>query len=527
MKLGIQLLIIYFLFTSVYLSQNTWERTYGIPNRWEDCYSVISTYDHGFLFSINFLASYSSGTYLYGTWLLKTDINGIPLWSKYFYNPNYTFGIVFIDDNQNGNIIATGQTCEVSSAGDSFIMLLNSCGEKIWCKRLHFTNMNYGFKVRVDSLGYYILFTRFASNNGLIERNQLWKFDSVGNILFNAQIVPEYNYPGIDDPTGYDFICLPGNGYLLSGYGYMQDTTVPQQWWRLQHLLVKTDSLGNELWVRPDSLNLEHVGALCAIVEFNNYFYPVGYQKDLIPRYLPYFAKVSQEGEIILESILHPDTLFSILVGQQREDSSFFQSAQCFYPSSDDEFTGIFRTDTNGVLSNYKLNYSGHPHLGAITRSLNDKLLIVGYAPYNYINPLDVDAWAMKVNENLEYDTLYTFPFVYDSLCPFPIPTDTVDCDCDLITGFGEPVSFAERYRIEVYPNPVIDRMQIRLNDLAEPGEKERKTVVLVDLFGRKIRELDFVTEATMEVKDMNPGLYLVVVEQRGMILARTKVVIL
>ena len=526
MKLGIKLVIICFLFTSGSSSQTTWERTYGIPNRWEDCYSVISTYDHGFIYANNFLAEYSSGNYRYCTWLLKTDINGFPLWSKYFYNPSYTFGIFYLAEDPNGNIIATGQTNEVSLAGDSFIMLLNSCGEKIWCKRLHYMNMNYGFKVKVDSFGNYILFTRFASTNGLIERNQLWKFDTLGDILWNAQIVPEYDYPEIDDPTGYDFICISGGGFLFSGYAYMQDTTVPQQWWRLQHLLVKTDSLGNELWVKPDSLNLEKVGAICAVSEYNDNFYSVGYFKDLIPRYLPYFAKVAQNGEILVESILHPDTLYSILIGLQRIDSSFFHSAQCFYDTSYDEFTGIFRTDTNGLLSGYKLNYSGHPHLGASTGSLNNKFLVAGYAPYNYSNPLDVDAWAMKVNENLEYDSLYSFPFVYESLCPFPIPTDTVDCDCDLITGYGEPVPVAERFRVEIYPNPATEKVQIRLNDLTGQEKMELKKVILFDLFGRRVMGKDFVKETEVETGKLNSGIYLVMVEKDGEVLARGKLVV-
>jgi hypothetical protein len=527
MKLGIKLVIICFLFTSGSSSQTTWERTYGIPNRWEDCYSVISTYDHGFLFAINFLADYSSGNYLYCTWLLKTDINGFPLWSKYFYNPTFTFEFAYLDEDPNGNIIATGQTCEVSLAGDSFIMLLNSCGEKIWCKRLHFANMNYGWRVRHHISGNYILYTKHASNVGLIERNQLWKFDTLGEVLFVAQIVPEYNYPGLEEPEVNDFIPTKDNGFLLSGSAYMQDTTVPQQWWRLQHLLVKTDSLGNELWVRPDSLNLDHVGGLSAVTEYNDHFYTVGYKKDLIPRYQPYFAKIAQNGQIVLESILHPDTLYSILVGIQRSGINFFHSSQCFYSSSDQEFTGIFHTDTNGVLVNHIINYSGHPNIGTFPISVNNKLLVAGYAPYNYSNPLDVDAWAMKVNENLEYDSLYSFPFVYDSLCPFPIPTDTVDCDCDLITGYGEPVPVAERFRVEIYPNPATEKMQIRLNDLTGQENRELKKVILFDLFGRIMLEKDFMKETNVGTESLNAGIYLVVVEQSGEVLARGKLVVL
>jgi hypothetical protein len=132
----------------------------------------------------------------------------------------------------------------------------------------------------------------------------------------------------------------------------------------------------------------------------------------------------------------------------------------------------------------------------------------------------------MKVNENLEYDSLYSFPFVYDSLCPFPIPTDTVDCDCDLITGYGEPVPVAERYRVEIYPNPATEKVQIRLNDLVGNENREWKKVILFDLFGRRVMEKDFVTETSLEAGRLNAGIYLVVAEQDGLVLARGKLVV-
>jgi signal recognition particle GTPase len=116
---------------------------------------------------------------------------------------------------------------------------------------------------------------------------------------------------------------------------------------------------------------------------------------------------------------------------------------------------------------------------------------------------------------------------VYDSLCPFPIPTDTVDCDCDLITGYGEPVPVAERFRVEIYPNPATEKMQIRLNDLTGQENRELKKVILFDLFGRIMLEKDFMKETNVGTESLNAGIYLVVVEQSGEVLARGKLVVL
>jgi len=519
------ILFLFLLFINQPFSQTNWERLYGLPDRGEKTYTVTRTYDNGFLYGI--LVQGQSPNQ-YGTWLLKTDLNGFPIWSKYYFNPAFSFIIAFIEEDENGDIIMTGDTREFDIAGDPMIMRLNSCGEKLWCKYMHFPASNFGWRVNHLPGRNYILLTWRASNIWLDEWIQLWGIDTSGNILFCKQIIPTYNYPNLLGPTPYGLYLTQDYGFLLSGYCYFpEDTTNPQGVSILQHLLIKTDSLGNEQWIIPDTLNMNHTGTLLSIIEFGEYYYVVGYKREVNPIWRPYFGKFTLNGHINYEYIMHSDTLFSIIFGIQKNNYNFIQYGQNFYSSNDSIYTGVFKTDTLGNIIIHFQNRNGSPAIGSFSNSINNKYLISGYSPCEYTSFSQLDAWAMKVNENLEYDTLYTYPFVYDSLCPFPIPTDTVDCDCDLITGFGEPVSITERYRVEVYPNPVIDRMQIRLNDLAEPGEKERKTVVLVDLFGRKIRELDFVTEATMEVKDMNPGLYLVVVEQRGMILARTKVVIL
>jgi len=272
---------------------------------------------------------------------------------------------------------------------------------------------------------------------------------------------------------------------------------------------------------------MNHTGVLYGIIEFNENYYSVGYKREETPIWRPYFGKFHPNGHLKYEKIMHGDTLFSIILGIQANNYNFIQYGGSFYNSNDSVFTGIYNTDTLGNINIYRQYKNGKPSLGSFTNSVNTKYLISGYSPCYYTSFSQADAWAIKVNENLEYDTLYSFPFVYDSLCPFPIPTDTVDCDCDLITGYGEPVREEERYRLHLFPNPADKQVQVKLTDLAGSREKQHNTVVLYDLFGRKIRELSFVSEGTVEVKDLNPGLYLVAVEQRGMVLARTKLVVL
>ncbi|MFH1298190.1 MAG: hypothetical protein ABIJ04_13135, partial [Bacteroidota bacterium] len=65
-----------------------WQRTYGIPDRFDNIYSAKSTYDHGFILG---LASTMNSYNEYLTWLIKTDINGNVLWSKSLVNSDLFF----------------------------------------------------------------------------------------------------------------------------------------------------------------------------------------------------------------------------------------------------------------------------------------------------------------------------------------------------------------------------------------------------------------------------------------------------
>jgi hypothetical protein len=424
MKLPLHIfLFLIFMQVSSLAQRTDWQRTYGISGRKEECYSLTKSYDDGFLLVINVKTNNSPANY--GAWLLKTDQNGLPLWSKYFYNPVYAFEFTNIEQDSFGDFIVTGLTCELNQNGDSFIMKLNPCGEKIWCKRLNYpgSDGNYGQIIKQITNFRYLWLTHYASNDWVSEGNQIWWIDSTGNVLSCVQILPGYNYPYLKTPIINNVLITSDSGYLLPGYGYIHDTASPQQWWRLQQALVKIDSVGIVEWMKPvDSLDLPHVGALQCVIEDNNYYYTVGYTKNLLPKWYPYCAKIGFNGQFQFETVMHSDTLLNTLIEIEKVNNYFIQIGQCFYTPTDPIFTGLFLTDTLGNLIKSLENKHGFAYPTAFTKSINNKFVIGGYAPYNYTSSGQIDAWAMKVNENLEYDSIYNFPFVYDSLCPFPIP---------------------------------------------------------------------------------------------------------
>jgi hypothetical protein len=498
-----------------------WERLYSIPGTGEMTYMAIPTYDNGFLMCINVHKENVDQWY---SWLLKTDINGNVLWSKFYYDISNSFCINGLDINEEGDIILCG-----AIEGNSFIMHLNACGEKIWCKYLTRLHSNYGWRVNHLPGRQYIWLTYMASYNWQQEWYQLWKLDSLGNILTCMQIIPKYEYPNLLGPWIDDFIITNDHGYLLNGHCYFpQDTTNPQGSSTLQQMIIKTDSLGTEQWVIPDSINMEHCGALISSVKSGNFYYSSGYTREEAPGWWPYLGKFDTLGNLVYEKSLHFDTLYSITLGLIKQDNSLFQVAQSFYGSSDPIFTGLFKTDTLGNLMKLIENKHGSPGKGDFTESIDNKFLIAGYAPYDYINFDSVDAWAMKVNENLEYDSIYNFPFVYDSLCPFPIPTDTVDCDCDLITEIDQLPGMAKEDRMLISPNPATDRVTITL---VHPTGKKNKAgmnvLTMYDLSGREIRSMEIETEIVIDLSGVGAGVYVVSVKAGGISVGWGKLVVI
>ena len=73
------------------------------------------------------------------------------------------------------------------------------------------------------------------------------------------------------------------------------------------------------------------------------------------------------------------------------------------------------------------------------TVTFDNKIVFVVTSPYT--NAATWDILMYKLNSDLEWDSVYTQPFVYDYLCPDPIVSDTIPMDCDIITDVEKQLS--------------------------------------------------------------------------------------
>ena len=137
--------------------------------------------------------------------------------------------------------------------------------------------------------------------------------------------------------------------------------------------------------------------------------------------------------------------------------------------------------DTLGNLINKKLLLNETRAPECIIKTTDGKILVAG----DYVVDNNWDIYLWKLNSDLEFDTLYTQQLTYDSLCPYPITSDTIDLNCDLFVNIDE-IPSKEEYEatIQVSPNPAKDWITLTFPDNISPGPVE---LSIYDLFGQKL----------------------------------------
>jgi len=448
-----------------------WQKSYGIPNREELCMSSYIAYDEGLLLGCRLNEKYN--------WLVKTDKNGEVLFTKTIKPYNYEFLLSSINEKANGGILLTGAYALTGPGGWGFpnIISLNDCGELVWCKIIDIEG--YGFRIKESNQDNIILYTRYASVNSQEESNQLWGIDPEGRILWYNQIVPDYEVT-FNSALVCDFSLTSDKGFLLSGYCYYPDPQNPG-WDRLQPLLVKTDSIGNAEWIIPNSLDTNNVGVFYSCIQHNDAYYAVGDWYGVSDTVVtPWFNKFSLEGNELISTILHSDSLHNMLIDiDVINDTSLVVAGRCTKSYLGFINMGVFTTDTLGNLDHSMQTLSGSSYEECLSVTPDSKIYCTGYSPITFYSLKELDAFAIKLNASLEYDSLYTQPYNYDSLCPYPIVSDTLLCNCEPFVSIKEIQQGNES--LTVLPNPASGRFTILLKQpLTQAGSLQ-----IYDMMGR------------------------------------------
>lgn len=219
----------------------TWENTYGDGGR-QTGFKMLETYDNGF--AILGITGPSSNSRIF---LVKTDVDGNILWNKIMGSGTFFNGAISMDKTNDGGLVLSGYTTQYDPMGAAFVLKLDACGEKQWCKIFGLSN-DYDWARGIYQLAdgnYIVLASYFGVNSPDTGRVGLMKLDSLGNILW----LNDYSHYKASD--AYSLLLTNDNGFLLSGNCYVRnpgDTTGP---YITRTMVIKIDSAGNEQWNIP------------------------------------------------------------------------------------------------------------------------------------------------------------------------------------------------------------------------------------------------------------------------------------
>lgn len=252
--------------------------------------------------------------------LVKTTAGGDTLWTKTFGTPTHT--------DQAFKVLMAGPdrllVCGASHnepEGDAFLHLLDTNGNVVWEKSYSLPDMRTALvdmKLLSDGIVLCGTITDVATEN---TDAWLMKTDLNGNLLWHK------SYGGENYDDSWQIEHTAEGGFLLAGgsYTYRTGSRHDDAW------LIKTDSLGETLWIKNHG-NADTIDWIWSIASVGNELAPEGYiftgvknrDADNFISHL-FLARVDTSGDIVWEIPVTAATGFiEGLVVEQAPDGTFF-----------------------------------------------------------------------------------------------------------------------------------------------------------------------------------------------------------
>lgn len=460
---------------------------YGQEHFWASPYQLIETDDHGFVVVYEFQDYQGSPL---NSAILKVDVNGNLLWKKLMGNDSKHLQLNGIAKSPDGGYVLSGWTCLIDDYSDPFILKVNSCFETEWCKiyKTNYIDDLAGEIVQIPGENAYI--TYFFYNQNVHERISIIKIDLEGNTIWKN------NYS--NNPIYISELAL-GLGYseqdtsvLLRGIVYAYEDS--SSMYALQPYWLKVDTDGFMQWEIfhiPDSSFTYGVSARKPIfLQDSNIILPA----TQIPS-TGKLIKINSEGNFKwLKTLHHPDTVLAVdLNSTAILNNNIYVGAQYFVTG--EEYVGyasIIKNDTSGnFISQCIIPTNFTSVIYSLLATSDSKLVISASHDYN-----DMDFMLIKYNEALEYDTINSQFYDYDSLCPYAITPDEIEMNCDIVTDVTD-LETGNFSGIKFAPNPA-DLFTIIT--LPETITSEEPT----GFFNVKSYRADYVKELKLAVYNIN-----------------------
>jgi hypothetical protein len=537
------------LISGVLISQ-TWPKYYTQTNSDDYTYNIMETYDKGYMICGNYY-TYDGSEFKEYSWLIKTDINGNILWDKVIEGGDDVV-ISNAVQTSGGGTITCGCIWTNTGFYDPYVMKLNSCGEKEWCKIFtgSVSESTWFQDIKVTPSGEIIaLAVQFEEWKTM----HLFKFSANGDFLWKKAYCDGDIYSGAFLPHGKSITLLSEGRCIISAEVYWEDPWNPGGPAGIRPLFVMVDSVGNEKWVMPFGLQDSIYGQGYTVYEINNNRF-IGVAVKWIDQSstsMSYeYSKESNNSKYLaLKNILidFDSTGYVnqyLIIDNEVINPSFTKGVANVFERIDSVYVmgGLFG-DQNG----------GNPAEIILDTNVFNNLTILDYylhlnenEPYSAIKSFDkkilsnssffepgVDIALSKLNLNLDYDTAYTGNFTYDSLCLSGPPQSGFIYlnDCDIITGTEMPspeeyYSFIATIPITAYPNPAETEIT-----LAFENTEHHSNIMLVcyNIYGQKVYSEKIwkgQQQTKLNINSWNNGLYIAVLKSNGKVAGKSRFVV-
>ncbi len=445
------------------------------------------------------------------------------MWDKYFGNGSYFNVPCNIEITPDSGYIIAGTIGKYGSY-DAYILKLNSCYEKEWCKVLYNPDqMDYGRKVRPLPGGGFILITAYYEGIEAGERLHLHKFNENGDLLWQVPFIS--SDPLSINEEGNDLHVVNQNEYLISGYCFHPNPgqTNPVI---MRPLVVKFDSSGNQIWDLTYGIDSNFYGkAISTAHDTLGNSYNVGFHKKVTGGETISLVKVSDDGDELYDADLLEGSFYSAQANtiNWSSDTTFILASHWKEGFEIPHHNGFLLIDTLGNLIKQKEVFTTSNTIVSTARTFDNKFVSVAL---HYDGNWDI--YAYKLNDSLEYDTIHTATFEYDYRCPYPVAADTTELDCDFLVYQEEPVMPEISEEILIYPNPASTEVTIDVSPFSEKCTGYRQLEIL-DIWGRSWLRKSIPRneeKLSINVAHYPAGMYLAIMRCGNQITIRNKFII-
>jgi hypothetical protein len=510
------------------MAQNQdWEIHIGLSNRAEGAKDLIEYYDKGY-----YLEGLVEVSQEWNGWNVKTNINGEIIWDKIIeYNPDIMYGWCVVLDDE-GNRYVAGDRFSDDDVWP-FVTKFNPCGEPVWCKIIINDQLDEGsvWDIIINENNEIIILSNYIS---LANEMQIYLecFDQNGEYLWKKPYARQEDHPWIDVPVAFD-LMEHNHEYYISGYCYWpfpSDTTH----YFLRPLFIGVDSLFNEKWILPFyALDSVFGDAYYSLPLNDSIIMGVGLRRvgndgnSLLMYY-------NTDGENIGFSQITNDQIGMGIISNYMRiaakiNDSLFIAAGFYEPVYSTFYNMDFKTDTSANLYNFQLrpNVTGMPSL--IKSSDNNYVVASTIKEPNN----DKNLYLYKIDENLEFVPFDTNTYTYDSLCPEPIQSGTIDLSSCLVWTGTEEIPLPEEYYsfiatipITAYPNPAETEITLAFQNTDHHSNMQLECF---NIYGQKVHSEKIwkgQQQTKLNISNWSNGLYFTVVKSEGKVAGTCKFVV-